>query len=199
MTIRRLFHSTSLEFARKDYYHILKLNHHADKKTIKSHYYRLSKKYHPDLNPNNEEAHRMFLEINEAYAVLGNEANKRKYDNESTGQAHHFTRPGGGGNYAHAWQFKRRAPRNTGSASAKEQAERMGNKGPTFNHKEHYARHYESEELRRRLRLHQAAERRRAAGGGDETVRQKGENMWGRLWKLGIVLTAIGYATRFVV
>lgn len=196
MNFHRFFHSTSLKLSHKDYYHILQLNHQADKKTIKSHYYRLSKKYHPDLNPNNEKAHEKFLEINEAYAILGNEANKKRYDNESTTNTVERT----SSHYAHAWQFKRRAPRNTGSASAREQAEKMGHKGPHFNHREHFSRHYEAEEQRRRTRLAQAAERRKETGGVDETRKHfKKESIWTRLWKLGIVLTAIGYATDYIV
>ncbi|OAD80388.1 hypothetical protein PHYBLDRAFT_95352, partial [Phycomyces blakesleeanus NRRL 1555(-)] len=62
------------------HYNILGIHRNAEKKTIRSQYYRLSKKYHPDLNPNNPEAHKAFLEINEAYAVLGNEASRRQYD-----------------------------------------------------------------------------------------------------------------------
>lgn len=37
----------------------------------------LSKKYHPDNNPNNEEAKNKFNEVQEAYDTLGN-PDKRK-------------------------------------------------------------------------------------------------------------------------
>lgn len=197
MTIRRLLHTTVYQYARKNHYDTLQLNHRADKKTIKAQYYRLSKKYHPDLNPNDKEAHEKFLEVNEAYAVLGNEASKRKYDNELSPSAGggNYSRSGGG-NYAHAWQFKRRTPRATGSASAKEQAERMKNhKGPLFNEQEHYTRHYEAEEIRRQKRMEQAAERRKAAGVHDVNG-SKENSTWSRFWRLGVILSVIAYATQ---
>ncbi|KAI8147217.1 DnaJ domain-containing protein, partial [Fennellomyces sp. T-0311] len=62
------------------HYDVLNVKHNADKRAIKKQYYRLSKQFHPDLNPNNPEAHAMFLQVNEAYAVLGNEASRREYD-----------------------------------------------------------------------------------------------------------------------
>ncbi|KAI9484308.1 DnaJ domain-containing protein, partial [Zychaea mexicana] len=65
---------------RKNHYDVLNVHRNADKRVIKKQYYRLSKQYHPDLNPNNTDAHAKFLEVNEAYAVLGNEASRRRYD-----------------------------------------------------------------------------------------------------------------------
>ncbi|OBZ83731.1 Chaperone protein DnaJ, partial [Choanephora cucurbitarum] len=72
MLLKRGFSSSSV--SRRNFYDVLQLRENADRKSIKANYYKLSKKYHPDLNPNNKEAHKLFLEINEAYAVLGNEA-----------------------------------------------------------------------------------------------------------------------------
>lgn len=207
---KRAFHSSIAR--QKRYYDILQLKHNADKRTIKSNYYKLSKKYHPDLNPNNKQAHQMFLEINEAYAVLGNEASKRKYDNESHGPStsHHdhghghvhaakYSRSGGGGGNKQAWHFRnRKAARATGSTSAQEQAERMRNhyadSGDSTQNNP-YSQRYEAEEQRRRERVQNANERRRAAG--DSSIPGKVapgmENLWGRLWRLGIVLTGIAY------
>ncbi|KAF1807153.1 DnaJ domain-containing protein [Mucor lusitanicus] len=208
--LKRSFH-VSISRQKRNFYDVLQLNERADKRTIKANYYKLSKKYHPDLNPNNKEAHQLFLEINEAYAVLGNEASKKKYDYErSSGggdDAHYsnpmakYSRAGGSGGNTQAWHFRNRRPRSTGSTSAKEQAERMRQSTPGgggFNYNEHYNKHYENEEHRRRQRVEKAAHRRRAAG--DDSVpgkRAEGmENVWGRLWRLGVVLTGIAYATQ---
>ncbi|GAA5809081.1 hypothetical protein MFLAVUS_002484 [Mucor flavus] len=206
MLLKRSFHSSIAR--QKKYYDILQLKHNADKKTIKSNYYKLSKKFHPDLNPNNKEAHAMFLNINEAYGVLGNEASKRKYDydydddnNSHRNTAATYSRTGGGSANSQAWHFRnRRAPRSTGSSSAKEQAERMRKDKAEgrFDHREHYNKHYEAEEHRRRQRMEKATERRRAAG--DENVPNKVapgmENLWGRFWRLGVVLTGIAYVAQ---
>ena len=37
----------------------------------------MSKKYHPDLNPNNKEAEKKFKEVNEAYQVLSDPEKKK--------------------------------------------------------------------------------------------------------------------------
>ena len=40
---------------------------------IKKSYRKLALKYHPKNNPNNEEAHKKFVEVNEAYNSLSSE------------------------------------------------------------------------------------------------------------------------------
>ncbi len=54
----------------KEYYDILELKEGSDKKEIKKAYRKLSKKHHPDLNPNNKKAEEKFKKIVEAYEIL---------------------------------------------------------------------------------------------------------------------------------
>ncbi len=69
----------------EDFYQILGVGKDASQDDIKKAYRNLSKKYHPDLNPNNKEAEEKFKKINEAYSILS-EPNKRKqYDNRDSG------------------------------------------------------------------------------------------------------------------
>lgn len=63
-----------------DYYKILGIQKDASEKEIKKAYRKLARKYHPDLNPNDNEAERKFKEINEANEVLSNAENRKKYD-----------------------------------------------------------------------------------------------------------------------
>ena len=65
----------------KDYYNILEVNKNATDEEIKKSYRKLSKKYHPDLNPNNVEAENKFKEIAEAYSILSDKDKKSNYDN----------------------------------------------------------------------------------------------------------------------
>ena len=66
----------------KDYYRILGVPEDANQEEIKHAFRRLAFKYHPDRNPGREkEAEEKFKEINEAYAVLGDERRRREYDN----------------------------------------------------------------------------------------------------------------------
>ena len=64
----------------KDYYEILAIPPNADKKVIKQTYRQLAKKYHPDVNPGNNEAEAKFKTINEAYQVLSDVEQRKKYD-----------------------------------------------------------------------------------------------------------------------
>jgi molecular chaperone DnaJ len=62
----------------KNYYDILGVNENSSADDIKKAYRKLSKQYHPDVNPNGEEK---FKDITEAYEILGNETKKTDYDN----------------------------------------------------------------------------------------------------------------------
>ena len=65
----------------KDYYRILELgNSKATLEQIKTSYRELAKKYHPDKNVNNKSAEERFKDINEAYRVLSNPMDRKKYD-----------------------------------------------------------------------------------------------------------------------
>jgi curved DNA-binding protein len=64
----------------KDYYEILGVPPNADKKVIKQTYRQLARKHHPDVNPGNKEAEDKFKTINEAYQVLSDEKQRKKYD-----------------------------------------------------------------------------------------------------------------------
>ena len=65
---------------KRDYYEVLGINRGASADEIKSAYRKLSKKYHPDLNPDDATAEDKFKEVNEAYQVLSNKEKKARYD-----------------------------------------------------------------------------------------------------------------------
>jgi DnaJ-class molecular chaperone len=65
----------------KNYYEILGVPETADQQQIKSAFRKLAFQYHPDKNPGNEKAaEARFKEINEAFAVLGDEGKRKQYD-----------------------------------------------------------------------------------------------------------------------
>ena len=66
--------------AGKDYYGILGIKRDASEKEIKQAYRKLARQYHPDVNPGDNSAEAKFKQVNEAYEVLSDKANRKKYD-----------------------------------------------------------------------------------------------------------------------
>jgi len=70
--------------ATKDYYQTLGVGKEASQEDIKKAYRKLARKYHPDLNPGDKSSEEKFKEINEAYAVLGDDKKRAEYDKGGT-------------------------------------------------------------------------------------------------------------------
>lgn len=65
---------------KRDYYEVLGVERTASDQEIKSAYRKLAIKYHPDKNPDNEEAEGQFKECAEAYSVLADAEQRKRYD-----------------------------------------------------------------------------------------------------------------------
>lgn len=66
--------------SKRDYYEVLGVAQTATDQEIKSAYRRLAVKYHPDKNPNDSSAEEKFKEAAEAYSVLQDPEQRRRYD-----------------------------------------------------------------------------------------------------------------------
>jgi curved DNA-binding protein len=92
-----------------DYYKILGVDKNAGTDDIKKAYRKLARKYHPDLNPDNKEAHRTFQQINEANEVLSDPDKRKKYDQYGENWKH-------GEEYERARQAQSQAYSNQGGS-----------------------------------------------------------------------------------
>ena len=63
-----------------DFYKALGVSEDASESDIKKAYRKLSRKYHPDLNPGDKQAEKKFKEISEAYDVLSDKKQREEYD-----------------------------------------------------------------------------------------------------------------------
>ena len=88
-----------------DYYKILGVPKAATQDEIKKAYRKLARKMHPDLNPNDKEAHKKFQQINEANEVLSDPDKRKKYDQY-------------GKDWKHAEQFEQARQSQQGSWNA---------------------------------------------------------------------------------
>jgi len=87
----------------KDYYEILGVPPNTDEKVIQQTFRQLARKHHPDVNPGNKEAEEKFKMINEAYQVLSDAKQRKKYD-ELRAQYRQWQRTGGRQQQDFDWQ-----------------------------------------------------------------------------------------------
>jgi molecular chaperone DnaJ len=80
--------------AKRDYYEVLGLQKGASEAEIKKAFRSLARKYHPDVNKDDPNAHEKFKEINEAYQTLSDPQKRAQYDQFG----HAAEQMGGGGN-----------------------------------------------------------------------------------------------------
>jgi len=66
--------------AKRDYYEVLSVSRDASPEEIKKAFRKLARKYHPDVNKEENNAAEKFKEVNEAYEVLSNAEKREAYD-----------------------------------------------------------------------------------------------------------------------
>ncbi|XP_060530811.1 protein tumorous imaginal discs, mitochondrial-like isoform X2 [Cylas formicarius] len=107
----RTFHTGSNLNARRDYYEILGVGKNASASDVKKAYYKLAKKYHPDVNKNDPEAQRKFQEASEAYEILSDDTKRKQYDTwgstaEQMGAGANAGRASGPQGFSQSWSYQ---------------------------------------------------------------------------------------------
>jgi len=94
--------------AKRDYYEVLGVSKNASDDELKKAYRKLAMKYHPDRNPDNQEASDKFKDICEAYEVLSDAQKRQRYDQFGHEGVKSAFGPGGfdfGRDFTHAGDF----------------------------------------------------------------------------------------------
>jgi curved DNA-binding protein len=86
-----------------DYYKVLGIPSSASEAEIKAAYRKLARKYHPDINPNDENAKKQFQQVNEANEVLSDPEKRKKYDKY-------------GKDWKHGEEYEKASKQNRGSS-----------------------------------------------------------------------------------
>ncbi|MFW6138721.1 MAG: DnaJ domain-containing protein, partial [Spirochaetota bacterium] len=92
----------------KTYYHLLNIDETADKDDIRKAFYRLAKKYHPDISND----HSYFLEILHAYKALINEKQKKSTEHFQSGSHRNSDNSGNQANASRTSDAKTAIPKN---------------------------------------------------------------------------------------
>ena len=64
----------------RDYFKVLGVERSADADTVKRAFRKLARQYHPDVNPDDQDAEARFKEVSEAYEVLSDPEKRRRYE-----------------------------------------------------------------------------------------------------------------------
>ncbi len=109
----------SKKMAFVDYYSILGVDKNASIDDIKKAYRKLARKYHPDVNPNDEQAKQRFQAVNEANEVLSDPEKRKKYDQYGEHWRH--------GEQFEQAQRQQERTRSSGTSGGQSQYEYTGN------------------------------------------------------------------------
>ncbi|KAI0717813.1 DnaJ domain-containing protein [Cerioporus squamosus] len=115
---------------RTGHYQTLGIPKNATKNQIKASYYKLSKQFHPDVNKD-PTAKEKFQAVSEAYAVLGDDRQRRAYDREQTVDytaSHPHTHHEASSAYTH-WSYE---GRRRGATHAWSEYSRRPNSGRAY-------------------------------------------------------------------
>ena len=65
---------------KRDYYEVLGVDRNVSDSDIKKAFRSKAREFHPDKNPDDPDAEARFKEVQEAYAILSNPDERKKYD-----------------------------------------------------------------------------------------------------------------------
>lgn len=73
-----------------NYYQVLGISSDASPEDVKKAFRTLARRYHPDVNPGDQNSEEMFKQINEAYDILSDYTKRQQYDSQFLGGKRRF-------------------------------------------------------------------------------------------------------------
>ncbi|CUA69177.1 hypothetical protein RSOLAG22IIIB_08304 [Rhizoctonia solani] len=137
---------------RATHYETLGVPQNATRGQIKASFYNLSKRYHPDVNPETKDK---FVAVNEAYGVLHDDRARRAYDRTLTGSVTHEN-PSGAPSWAHDTLHRRPRATHAWESPRRHRAQHGAHQHPNAHHARTSTGGY----------THASPHARRATGGG---------------------------------
>ncbi len=129
--------------ATKEHYKILQVDEKADLEQIKKAYRKRAFELHPDLNPNNPDAHKLFQHLNEAYVILIAQANTQKVKSKQASDSYKAQASASSSTSASSAKASTSSQSTSSSQSAKKEEAKTENKKEyqkTESHKRTYSK-----------------------------------------------------------
>ena len=91
--------------SKRCFYEVLGVARTCTSEELKSAYRKAAMQFHPDRNPNDNEAHKKFVEVSEAYEILKDDQKRAAYDRYGAAAFEGGMGPGGPGGFGGAQGF----------------------------------------------------------------------------------------------
>ncbi|OLL22561.1 DnaJ subfamily B member 9 [Neolecta irregularis DAH-3] len=197
--ISRVLARSECYIPKDSHYDTLGLPYSASTRSIKARFYELSKKYHPDRNKE-PSASEKFLQVSEAYGVIGNTSKRKDYDVSIRSKDQGYSRnpqdhrnQAGGRPASGLSRRKMRVYRSPLDFSTAPESKYTQVSPNHFNYDRHYMMHYKHEQLQKQRRYSRQNHQKM-----HDTETQNAREELNRVFGVSIIILSVIGITGFV-